>query len=84
MIRFEKVNRNSNGIPRVVCHFLAFIKNGVDDSVPVDSKYELALSRAKQLGGKKYRNKSYGGGIVFQCYNTDELESYINKLMVNI
>jgi hypothetical protein len=33
----------------------------------VNDKYAQALKRAKQLGGKKYHNKKYGGGIVFQC-----------------
>jgi hypothetical protein len=35
--------------------------------------YEKALKRAKSIGGRKFHNKQYGGGIVFQSYNTDQL-----------
>ena len=31
--------------------------------------YRIALNKATKIGGKKYHNKQYGGGIVFQTYN---------------
>jgi hypothetical protein len=54
---FTKIKHDVNGNPRHVCHFLQF-----------STDYETALSIAKPLGGKKFHNKQYGGGIVFQEY----------------
>jgi hypothetical protein len=42
--------------------------------------YEDALAIAKTLGGKKFHNKQYGGGIVFQCYNLPDLCKRINEI----
>ena len=42
--------------------------------------YEKALKRAKKIGGRKFHNKQYGGGIVFQSYNTDQLMKDIAAL----
>jgi hypothetical protein len=38
-----------------------------------------ALSKARKIGGKKFHNKQFGGGVVFQCYNT---ESLVNEIAV--
>ena len=54
---FTRIKNDVNGNPRHVCHFLRFSRN-----------YEDALAIAKTLGGKKFHNKQYGGGIVFQVY----------------
>jgi len=43
-------------------------------------KYEEALNIARTLGGKKFHNKQYGGGIVFQSYNIDDVTQAILKL----
>lgn len=68
-INFERINNDINGNPRYVIHFLN-----------LDSCYEKALKKAKNLGGRKFHNKSYGGGIVFQSYNLDSLEQKIFEL----
>jgi len=68
-INFERINNDINGNPRYVIHFLN-----------LDSCYERALKKAKNLGGRKFDNKSYGGGIVFQSYNLDSLEQKIFEL----
>jgi hypothetical protein len=36
--------------------------------------------RAKKIGGKKFHNKQFGGGIIFQCYNTRTLAEQIVSL----
>jgi len=36
--------------------------------------------KAKKIGGRRYHNKSYGGGIVFQSYNIEETEKEIINL----
>lgn len=77
-IEFTRINNDVNGNPRHVCHFLAFINEG--DTAKADTygigfvskEYEIALLKAKQLGGRKFHNKQYGGGIVFQMYNGDQ------------
>jgi hypothetical protein len=42
--------------------------------------YEKALKRAKSIGGRKFHNKQYGGGIAFQSYNTTELIKQIEEI----
>jgi hypothetical protein len=54
---FTRIKNDVNGNPRHACHFLMFSRN-----------YAEALAIAKTLGGKKFHNKQYGGGIVFQEY----------------
>ena len=66
---FTRINNDVNGNPRFVIHFLQ-----------LSDSYERALYLARQLGGKKFHNKQYGGGIVFQSYNTDILKQKINDI----
>ena len=66
---FTRVNNDVNGNPRYVVHFLT-ISNNYDD----------ALILAKKIGGKKFHNKQFGGGIVFQSYNIKDLENDINSI----
>jgi hypothetical protein len=66
---FTRINNDVNGNPRFVIHFLQ-----------LSDSYERALYLAKQIGGKKFHNKQYGGGIVFQSYNTDILKQKINDI----
>jgi hypothetical protein len=66
---FTRIKNDINGNPRQVCHFLMFSSN-----------YEDALAIAKTLGGKKFHNKQYGGGIVFQCYSLPDLCKRINEI----
>jgi hypothetical protein len=79
-IKFTRIKGDLNGNPRYVCHFLNFITD-LDDGT---HKYNLAVFRAKQIGGKKYDTKGYGGGIVFQSYNIGELEKDIRNLMAEV
>ncbi len=72
-IDFTRANNDTNGNPRFICHFLSFI--GRDEKFnSLDEKYEIALKRSRQLGGKKYHNKKYGGGIVFQMYDGEQIK----------
>lgn len=86
-MEFTRINNDVNGNPRYVCHFLAFITE--EDRATVKGKftetisnlYDLALKRAKKLGGRKYHTKGYGGGIVFKSYNVGDLERRIRELV---
>jgi hypothetical protein len=62
-IEFTRVNNDINGNPRYVCHFLNIADN-----------YETAIKIAHQIGGRKFHNKQYGGGIVFQSYSLESTE----------
>ena len=56
-----KVNRDSNGNPRYVFHYLTLADT-----------YPRACWIANQRGARKYKAKWYGGGIVMQSYNIVE------------
>lgn len=85
-IEWVRVKNDSNGNPRYVCHFLQLNSEKELEETPNDwnrisNLYSLALARARKIGGKKFHNKQYGGGIVFQSYNLDSTEYEINKLL---
>lgn len=46
----------------------------------ISFQYEVALEKAKKLGGKKFHNKQFGGGIVFQSYNIQADCDKINNI----
>ena len=50
-------------------------KNNRPFKFSVEYKYDLTLKIAKEMGGKKYHNKKFGGGIIFQSYNIKAEES---------
>lgn len=78
-IEFTRINNDTNGNPRYVCHFLNFLTSA-DEFTSLDERYELALKRARKIGGRKFHNKQYGGGIVFQSYNIRRTEEQILEL----
>lgn len=99
-IEFTRVNSDVNGNPRYVCHYSAFINDKDREEsrkeaerlrnmgrvcwFSVDSEYALAVKRANKLGGRKFHNKQYGGGIVFQSYNIQDTERRIFDLLANL
>jgi len=52
-----------------------------DNRFPIEREYELAVRKANSIGGRKFHNKQYGGGIVFQSYNIAETEKQILNLI---
>lgn len=64
---FTRINNDVNGNPRYVFHFLHLADN-----------YSEALRKAKKIGGRKFHNKQYGGGIAIQSYNLDYEIKLIN------
>ena len=77
---FVRVNNDTFGNPRYVCHFFEFL-NSNEKSV---SNYKLAVKRANKLGGKVYRGSDFGGDIVFQSYNLDGLSKHIIEMLESI
>lgn len=77
---FTRINSDSNGNPRYVCHFLRLLTPSERDSYATE-KYTLALARAKKIGGKKFHNRQYGGGIAFQVYSMEETCNSIDAMI---
>lgn len=69
-----RVNNDVNGNPRYVFHYTNALPQEIASSTFMSwsgMKYEIALMLASEfLGGRKFNNRQYGGGIVFQSYNT--------------
>jgi hypothetical protein len=79
-IRFTRITNDVYGNPRYVVHYPEFLNSEENAFIPFSKKYDYALKKAKKLGGKKFDNKQYGGGIVFQSYNIEDLEKKIISL----
>ena len=79
-IEFTRVNNDVYGNPRYVTHFFSLLK----EEEQTLSNYNLALKRANKLGGRKYRGSDFGGGIVFQSYNLDDLRKNIIDMLESI
>jgi hypothetical protein len=71
---FYRVNNDSNGTPRYVTHYLAFL----NDSELGLGDYDIAKKRANDLGFRVYKGKDFGGGFVVQSYN---LENDIERII---
>jgi hypothetical protein len=69
---FTRINNDTNGNPRYVVHYLQLANS-----------YERALYLGRKLGGRKFHNKQYGGGIAFQSYNTEQLAERIAQIRQN-
>jgi len=67
-----KTNNDANGNPRYIVHFLQ-----------IDNDYDKAVKKANTIGGRKHHTKAYGGGIIFQSYNVQNLVNRINELRNN-
>lgn len=76
-IEFTQVNNDVYGNPRYVTHFFSLL----NEDEQTLSNYNLAVKRANKLGGKKYRGSDFGGGIVFQSYNLDDLRKKIIEIL---
>lgn len=73
-----RVKSDKYGNPRYILHYSAFLSSAESTSaMSLDSKINLSLYRANKIGGKKYRGKNFGGGIVLQSYN---LQSDMDKI----
>jgi hypothetical protein len=88
-MNFTKIKHDVNGNPRYVIDFYHLLTDEESKRPLYDyqgrritpTKYEIACKRANKIGGRKYHNKSYGGGIVFQSYSLPELENSIREIV---
>lgn len=90
---FTRVDSDVYGNPRYVLHFTN-LTNDNDRKKAISNPfvyinriqlteilYNVACKRANKIGGRKYRAKHYGGGIVFQSYSLPHLCERINALL---
>ena len=78
---FTRIKSDYNGNPRYVVHFLHLNTQAEkDDPALAGQRYVIACKRANTIGGRKYNNKYYDGGIVFQSYNLRELADLIKDI----
>jgi hypothetical protein len=79
---WTRVNNDVNGNPRFVCHYLSFLRlAGIETSQgDIQSEYSNACKIANKIGGRKFHNKQFGGGIVFQSYSLPDTEKHIKEL----
>ena len=83
-----RVNNDKNGNPRYVCHFLDLLNDREKEMAEqypsrlstIDVMYKMAISKARMIGGRKFHNKKYGGGIAFQSFSITDLEKLIYEL----
>jgi hypothetical protein len=73
-IEWTKLDNAASGSPRYVCSWVSF----------GTKTYAEAVALANKIGGTKYDNKSYGGGIVFHTYNPKHVEKQIKHLFENM
>ena len=86
----DQLNRNrqsldANGNPRYAIHFNHMFSDKeyseqILRSESVEERYVKAVFRAKKIGGKRFHNKQFGGGIIFQSYNNRTLAEKIVSL----
>lgn len=82
---YKRISNDTNGNPRYVFHFLNFLSDKEQEDEPnglsrISNIYSLAVFKAKNIGGKRYRGKDFGGGIVIQSYNIQGTINQIKEL----
>lgn len=86
---FTRVNNDINGNPRYVIHFLDLLTSKEQDEISakarpmqaINDMYREAVNKASDIGGKRYRGKDFGGGIVFEAHNLQYVANKINDLL---
>ena len=77
---FTRINNDVNGNPRYVIHFLNCLPERWKEDTTLTDRYNAAIRLMNKIGGRKFHNKQYGGGIVFQSYSPGELIKNIEEL----
>ena len=81
--RFTRINNDINGNPRHIVHFTDCEPPELADDYrkqyTILQRYQMAVQNARPWGGKAYRGRAYGGGIVFTAYDF-ELANIIEKI----
>ena len=76
---FTRINNDTYGNPRYVVHFLHLLTKEERETYN-EHRYSWAIKRANSIGGRKFHNKQYGGGIVFQSYSLESTIADIQRV----
>jgi len=70
---FYRVNNSSQGNPRYVIHYTAFLNDAEwqHQRGDVMGAYNQAREYARHLGYKVYRGRDFGGGFVTESYSIE-------------
>jgi len=78
-IDVTRIKNDVNGNPRYVIHFLAVYQHKLAKAYKetfitkaFDTGYDFACLLGNRAGFKRFHNKQYGGGLVFQSYNVQQ------------
>lgn len=67
MTTWTRLKNDINGNSRWLIHWLD-LEPVADRTLDLHTRHARVLNAARAVGGKMYRSKDYGGGIVFQAY----------------
>lgn len=71
-IEITRLNSDRNGNSRWAVHFIDLEPQAIRDQLrgqlTLEQRYERVLRLAREVGGRKYHNKKFGGGVAFQAY----------------
>jgi uncharacterized lipoprotein NlpE involved in copper resistance len=76
----KRINNDINGNPRYVVSFLDLLTVADTQGLDIDQKFNLAIKKARKVGGKIYRGKDFGGGIVIQSFDILQTINKVNGL----
>ena len=83
-IVFDYVNRDVNGNPRGVLHYMEFLTDKEQQTLDVERGMAIAHKRANKLGFSKYRAKSHGGCFVCQTWHERTIIKKINEMLLEV
>jgi hypothetical protein len=70
-----RLKNDVNGNPRYAIHWLECepeeSRDAMRATLTLHQRYDRVLRAASKLGGRKFHNKQYGGGIVFTVYECE-------------
>ena len=70
-----RAKNDVNGNPRHVVHFTDLeppeTRDARRDAMGILERYEAVLKHARKLGGRRFHNKQYGGGVIFTAYECE-------------
>lgn len=77
---WQRVKRDGNGNSRYKVHFSVF----VPDMNPSENSRQVAVERARAIGGKPYRAKWHRDYIVFQSCSLPHTEQAIDEMLKKV
>ena len=78
--QFTRMNSDINGNPRFAIHFMDCEPEAWKDyDLTLPERYARVCKLMNTIGGRKFHNKQYGGGIIFQSYSLPDTWKHIER-----